>query len=380
MVDNIHSLLNLVGLSAGGFLISNRHQVGAWSKQAMAWFLVQPEKHQVSEDTLSRSHHTLEGIYESLAQYEKWRNVVLWVWRASVVLGLVLAIGASQPIPTGPEGHWVGLVAFCFVVPSSLGYFMQNWYKRYVQHIFIHAVSEQFGLKFEPGGEKLLILQICRTLKLVPNFDIPDTDFTLEGALNGRNIMLGQTVLTRLSRVGNRNREVKVFSGVIMQMTLRTPVPAFVYLCPDRRIERNTLVGALPHDAQRCSLEDPRFEKAFEVFTNDQIGARTILTPLYLEKFMRLKELWPHSVIHSALWDNTMMLSFNRMTLFPPKPITLSFYDPSRIAEVIEGFDALVELVEAVTPHQRGAEPDARTQARPFSPWKQAANPLKWAS
>ena len=59
----------------------------------------------------------------------------------------------------------------------------------------------------------------------------------------------------------------------------------------------------MPPGLRKVGLEDPHFEKIFEVFGDDQVEARAILTPVFMEELVALETAYaglPHCAAASA--------------------------------------------------------------------------------
>lgn len=52
----------------------------------------------------------------------------------------------------------------------------------------------------------------------------------------------------------------------------------------------DSLIKLSPKGLERAKLEDPEFESIFDVYTNDQVEARYILTPAFMEKIKKYRE------------------------------------------------------------------------------------------
>ncbi len=84
---------------------------------------------------------------------------------------------------------------------------------------------------------------------------------------------------------------------------------------------------------EKVSLEDPRFEKEFEVYSQDQIEARYLLTTSFMERLLNLVEAFDGKSIECSFYDNklTIMVAIKK-NLFEPGSIYESedFADDSK--------------------------------------------------
>jgi hypothetical protein len=81
-----------------------------------------------------------------------------------------------------------------------------------------------------------------------------------------------------------------VFAGVLGSFRLRRPCPGLTLVTRERGLVGN-LVASAGTGIERVALEDPVFERRFEVYGSDQVWCRTVLTATMLERLLRLDEL-----------------------------------------------------------------------------------------
>ena len=83
----------------------------------------------------------------------------------------------------------------------------------------------------------------------------------------------------------------------------------------------------------RVNLEDVEFIKEFNVFSTDQIEARKILTPVFIEKLKKLKMIFGGKRIDAAFFDNVALFAINvaddMFQIFPQNryDLSVSFYE-----------------------------------------------------
>jgi hypothetical protein len=61
---------------------------------------------------------------------------------------------------------------------------------------------------------------------------------------------------------------------------------------------------------QRVKLEDPRFERRFEVYSTDQVEARYLLTPTFMERVVALNQLLGAKRVELAFAANTLHVAY----------------------------------------------------------------------
>jgi hypothetical protein len=99
---------------------------------------------------------------------------------------------------------------------------------------------------------------------------------------------------------------------------------------------------------ERVRLEDPKFEKAFEVYGSDQVEARFILTPDFMERLLVLEEAFAGKQLRCAFSGGEMFLAVAGKNLFEPGSMHRPMNDLTRVREILQDFAAMFLLIDAV--------------------------------
>jgi hypothetical protein len=109
-------------------------------------------------------------------------------------------------------------------------------------------------------------------------------------------------------------------------------------------------------------LEDPVFEKAFEVYSTDQIEARFILTPDFMERLIGLERTFKGRQVRCAFSGGCMFLACEGKNLLEPGSMHRKMDDLGRVREILQDFAAIFLLIDAMS--QR-LTPDALRDTQP---------------
>jgi hypothetical protein len=118
---------------------------------------------------------------------------------------------------------------------------------------------------------------------LVEPFATAGIDHVLAGESEGIPFVLAELRL-------HNEQGFEVFSGVVGGFGLKRACPGLTLVTRERGILGN-LVACLGSGIERIGLEDPTFERRFEVYGTDQVWSRTVLTTTMLERLMRVDEV-----------------------------------------------------------------------------------------
>lgn len=104
-----------------------------------------------------------------------------------------------------------------------------------------------------------------------------------------------------------------VFSGVLASFRLARPRTGLTIVARDHGLLGNLLTRA-GSGIERLPLEDPDFEGIFEVYGDDQVGGRVILTTTMLERLKALDELGHARGFACAFRGEHLLIAFTGMT------------------------------------------------------------------
>ncbi len=126
---------------------------------------------------------------------------------------------------------------------------------------------------------------------ILPAHDIYLSEDYIHGNVEGVGMELGEITLKKITRDSKgREREHTVFHGAAVVCGVNKPFKGQTIIRRDAGKLGNMFAGAF-QSLDRVSLEDPKFEKYFEVYSSDQVEARYLLTTAFMERLILLAEL-----------------------------------------------------------------------------------------
>ncbi len=222
--------------------------------------------------------------------------------------------------------------------------------KKQAKTLIVEPVASRFDLTFigEPGFQDTI--QHARELGLVPSWDRSKFEDRITGARRGVDFEFFEAHLeerrtTRDSNGNTRTTWVTVFKGQCLRFDFHKRFYGRTLVARDAGFF-NRFSGKRGMD--RAKLEDPEFEKAFEVHTTDQVEARYILTPDFMQKLVDLERAFHGKKLRCAFAAGEMVICVEGANLFEPGSMFTPMDDPARIRELLEDFSTLFHLVDSV--------------------------------
>lgn len=300
------------------------------------------------------------ALGEALGELERTRQEVKTeiVGRAVKLVPLGAAAGvalwiAGQFGEDDPTGV-IELAVFT-AVGAAGGYFwasakLGNAYRR----MYKERVLPQLAAQFDPGltyREACPDLDPLKRYRLVDAFDDSTCEDEICGDYRGLPLSIVEVKLT----YGSGKEQRTVFDGLLTAVTLPRSLKGITVVVPDRGRLGNWL-NRLP-DCEPVSIEDPGFEKVYAVYGTDQIAARALLTPAFMERFMAFAGAKGFGLPTVLVQDSRLLIALpkegNRDLFEPP-----SYLKPAAgrqgledlaadIAGVLTAADAVIDLDQA---------------------------------
>lgn len=88
---------------------------------------------------------------------------------------------------------------------------------------------------------------------------------------------------------------------------------------------------------ENVRLEDPLFENEFEVYSENQVEARVLLTTSFMDRLLKLKELFQSSQIECSFYDNELLMMI---------PSTLNRFETKSIFYPVDFEDDMKSIVQ----------------------------------
>lgn len=208
-----------------------------------------------------------------------------------------------------------------------------------------YCAAATFGDEFE----------LARDFDLLPSYTRKSCEDLWEGDLAGTRFRLYEARLIQRQGSGKDARDVTVFSGVILKMHFARDFHGVTLI--ERQRMRLTLFG----DSQtkngikldRVKMVDPRFEKAFDVYSTDQVEARYLVHPAYCERLIALEDMFDGKRLKALFHKGDVVVTVDSENLFESGSMD-SRRDRELLARTIEQFRAMAQMITTLNERPRG--------------------------
>jgi len=222
------------------------------------------------------------------------------------------------------------------------------------------AIAQSLGLEYahdlEPGAE----FDAAKTFGLVPRFHKAAFEDLWEGDLKGHDFRLYEAHLRERRSSGKRTRYVTVFRGAIIGMDFGQPFHSTTLLQRAGKHKKWLGLGgrkdSVKFRGQELHYVDqvhPDFEDTFEVWSNDQTEARTLIHPSYVERLLEIERAFSGEEIRALFLNGQIILAVETDNMFESGSIDPS-EDARKTAVTKDQFAMLAELAVAINQNARG--------------------------
>lgn len=277
----------LGGLFGGLVLALAIMGAGAWLAMRLAAEPAPPET--VDGEAIEASlKDVLDELEASrLATLAQINARAAWRVPACALAGIVLII-VSQASDDPPDlVEMISLV----IVPALAGYAwasmaLSSRYARAYKDRVLPRLAATFGsLSYRQAVAPAL--GALKDEGVFRRFDNVHAEDEIYGS--HRNLPVSIVELKLTERSGKSQRTT--FDGLLVSIELPRDTGAVTAVIADRGALGNFLDRKSDIARARVSLEDPEFEKVYEVYSTDQIAARALLHPAFMEKLLALGAL-----------------------------------------------------------------------------------------
>ena len=185
------------------------------------------------------------------------------------------------------------------------------------------------------------ICKLIRASKLVSRFNEVNADECFQGVYKNVAIDINELKLN-LVGIGLPFPVVK-FNGVIVK------------LIPPRKykgltlIKKKKIINMSPKALKYVNLEDLEFEKEYNVYSNDQIEARYVLTTAFMERFKNIKLAFRASKIEASISEQGILIAIStNRDLFKVGKLWRPVADYEQFKTMMEEFSSILELIDTL--------------------------------
>ena len=231
------------------------------------------------------------------------------------------------------DGLLTGLTFFVVlmaIVPCLMFYHALNYfYRKAGKKLLTDAISEASSMTYYPDG--VMTLAEVFGHKILPLSDEDEHEDGFSGMYHDVMIDLQEMRLTDIEKRQNRATnnharqnpqiiEYDVFWGLVIRLRLKRAMEGHTVVMPKSRLQ--SALRTKFTEFQKVNIVSPQWKKQYDVLSTDQIEARVILDPAFIERFMDAARIFKAKWMEVSFKDHEILFAVHRgKDLFEPPPL-----------------------------------------------------------
>lgn len=277
---------------------------------------------------------------ERKKQLSKTKNINIVGIIFSIIV-LPLAFRSIQPEDIEPLIVTLSVSCIPWLIAKTI---MENIYSKFetkIKALIMPAICSCFG-ELVWSQKEYDGFRIIDAASFLPRYSRVDYDDIFKGTYKDTPF---QIVETNLEEIQDKHT-VTVFDGVIIRIKMNKEFSGHTVVKTDSLLKLDIPIGS---KLRHTTLEDVEFENKFDVYATDEIEARYLLTPAFMEKINLLETVFRTNCVRCAFYKQEFFLALDgcgdlfevanlNSPLDDPKPYYALFDDIVSVLNLIEYF------------------------------------------
>ena len=175
--------------------------------------------------------------------------------------------------------------------------------------------------------------------ELIPKHDTEIAEDHITGTYKDIKVDLFETKLSKDSDENSSTTLNTIFDGIIVELSMNKSFSGKTVVKKDIGTVGNWFIKKST-SLKKVKLEDPNFEKMFEVYSDDQVEARYLLTVTFIERLKELVENFGGESIQCCFYNNKLLMMI---------PIEKDMFEPGSIYEAEDFIDDSKSLLKELS-------------------------------
>ncbi|WP_395648016.1 DUF3137 domain-containing protein [Terricaulis sp.] len=289
-----------------------------------------------------------ERIEPCFHDNEDERIAAVASYKQRLMIGIPAVLAVAAVAWFWSREFWFAFFAIVFlgVIAFAIAYAPLAAVGKKVKQAYCAAIAEAMGASFTMGGFSPPALERMKHLRLLPGYSRSSFEDLFSGSYRECPFDLYEAHLEqRHTDSKGRTRYSTVFRGQLVRMHFPRKFLGITVVRRDAGVF-NVFGGGL--GLKRVGLEDPLFEKAFEVWGNDQVEARYILHPVLMQRLLDLETRLKGKRLRCAFEDGELLVAVEGGNLFEPGDLFKPLVDQTRARRIVDEIASVVRVMEQV--------------------------------
>jgi hypothetical protein len=275
---------------------------------------------------------------EKLALFKKWRLPAIG---AGVLAAVLVMVSFRHGVAALIAGAVVGGIGF-FAARHPLASLVAKTHGDLMPRI-----ATQLGLSLTKSGFSPPALPRFQHYGLLPSYDRASFEDLLMGTRHGADFAIYEAHLEDESTDQDGDTTwTTVFHGQVFRIDYHKEFSSETVIRRDAGMfNRFSKPGK---EFKQVGIASPRFEKAFEAWSTDQMEARYILDPIVLERFLELENLYHGKNVRAAFADGSLYIALETGDQMKVGSAFEALDSQDRIETILKEFATIYDLIDVM--------------------------------
>lgn len=235
----------------------------------------------------------------------------------------------------------IGLILFICCIAGAVCFGLKKKFENEIKQKIMPYVCKCLGdLKWKYAQcsfEQLL----CKS-GIIDRYNRVSYDDSFTGIYKDINYEICETSFYYKTGTGKNSSTRTVFKGVMIKLDMNKSFTGNTVIRPD------TLKHASPAaNLKHTTLEDVVFEKKFDVFTDDEVEARYLITPSFMERLNNMKTAFSADRVSCAFYDKYLLVGLHTSKdLFSIGSLKEPVNDGKQFFTMFEEILSIIKLID----------------------------------
>lgn len=293
-----------------------------------------------------------EDILPILEFMEAERVAAMGQFKGDCIFIILGAIAGLFMLITSGHNQFIFIV---FVIAAILFLWRYSSHikpvKTQTKTLLLQQITEFIGLSYsEHVGKPVFFAPMISHHLLPHHYDRVRFEDQLSGHAHGANFTVIECKMEkkRKNKNGHTSWEA-VFHGALFEVGFHRKFEGKILVLRDKGWfnAKSKKTGGFSK-LKRVGLASPKFEKLFEAYGTDQVEARYILTPTFMEALMALEESVEGRNIRFGFFNQKLYVAIETPNRFEVGSMRKSLTDTVRTQKIIDEFGALFDVIDGV--------------------------------
>ena len=217
------------------------------------------------------------------------------------------------------------------------------------------AIADAIGCKFILEDFEAAAVAKFSELRLLPSCDRSSYQDCFEGAHRGCPFTFYEGHLEKKVQTKNGSRWETVFRGQLIRIAFPKKFQGVTLVKRDAGMFN--FMQRWATGMQRVGLGDSKLEKAFEVYATDQVEARYLIHPVFMERLLELETRFKGKNLRCAFVEGDLLIAVEGGDKFEVGSMFSRLDDIARARSIVSDITEIMRVIDAVLTAEQGALP-----------------------